>query len=321
LINNIGIKTKYTIFENSYLLSICTKLSAGALFVLMSALRYYMENLTPIDTASLRQLTGFSKDTFRMYLSELMNKGFIEYRKKSLESGGYKNHIAFVFKDTETNAPTYGLLGDLGNGDTINKNETGQKISATKRRVNKKIKEEVIEPYIEELLKRDMEMIIHGSFRKDIFRDLYSILPKFRDTLSPKDILNILILALDNSFLKSIGKQTSLDLIFLNPKTSLVTKYVTEVKNIEKKFKVIDSSKQEQDEKEFGYFIIQGGKYVHIPPTNMTAKFYKISEEVEKRINGEINKEFDEYFDGISLKQEYNYMIGNNGKGNRFIGG
>lgn len=321
---NSKIKITYdnTTFSNEYLLEIC-ELSSGAKSLILSALSYYINYHKAIDTTTLRKISKLGKDTFRIYLSELISLGFIELYKKAREVGGYKNHIAFVLEDVEEDSPTrIGLLGKIGDGERLDRTEIGRKISETKRRTNRIIKEIIIEPYIAELYSRGLDSLVYKDYRRVLFAELNHAVAQYRDKLSPQDILNILIMALDNEYFINIGKLNSVDLIFFNRRTSIVGKYIIEKKKINSViFDIVNVNKEKQSDEEFGHFVKKDTKFIHIPPTKKGAIYYIMGDEMERRLMGKSpNLKHDKYFNNKVLKPEYNYMIGSVGKNNRFVG-
>jgi hypothetical protein len=207
----------------------------------------------------------------------------------------------------------------LGIGD-VNPYESGvgRKISETKRRINKKIRENIIQPYLLELRNRGLEGLVYKDFNKKLYSELNHVVAQYRDRLSPKDILNIMIMALDDEYLRSIGKSTSLYSIFFNKYFSLVERYVIS-KAKPKMYFIRDINGVVQDLEEYGYFIVENNRLVHVPPTKKSAMYYKISVEVENRLSGITNSEFDYLFINNMLKPEELWRIGSLGTNNKFV--
>jgi len=211
------------------------------------------------------------------------------------------------------------MSNKLGMGD-INPYESGvgKKISETKLRINKKIRESIIQPYLLELRNRGLEGLIYKDFNKKLYSELNHVVSQYKDRLSPKDILNIMIMALDDRYLRSIGKSTSLYSIFFNRQISLVERYVIS-KTQPKMYFIKDNMGVVQDLEEYGYFIVENDRIVHTPPTKKSAMYYKISTEVENRLSGIANSEFDYLFVNNMLKPEELWRIGSLGTNNKFV--
>ncbi len=167
------------------------------------------------------------------------------------------------------------------------------------------IKNKIAIPYYDELKKRKLAKILTQNFRRKFFTALKKVRREYQYRLSPKDVLNILILALDDPFLYKIDKRFDINLIFFSKyTTTLLSKYE---KN--KEIAVVNHNGKEVKKSEFGYFILKKGKKVYVKPENKNAFYYKILEEIRNRLKGENNNIFDKYFDGCSLKKEYKWMV------------
>jgi hypothetical protein len=192
--------------------------------------------------------------------------------------------------------------------------EQPNKISITKSNISKKLRHLVVEPYIEELIKRGYGKFIHSKFKANLIFALMQVVSQYKEVLSPKDVLAILLSALDNEYFKSIGKTTDVYLIFLNKKTSLVEKYLRENKILEQSkenIPVINFFGEKQDISEYGYFDILNNKYIFIPPKNKNAMYFKILKEVENRLVGIKDINFNDLFNEDLLKPEESWRIGN----------
>jgi len=193
----------------------------------------------------------------------------------------------------------------------------------TDKKSDKKKKAEIINssilyPYYEELDKRGLKVIVTPEFRRQSYVTTLQVKKQYGSKLTPKDILNILLLALDNEYLKSIGKTTSLKIIFFSG-ANLVEKYLRDNPK-EQHYPVLDNFKAKMDMEKYGYFVKRGEEYKFIPPEDKEALYYKIRDEIKNRVNATYSSSMDLYFNGLMLKEEYKWLAGFTGKDNKFVG-
>lgn len=212
----------------------------------------------------------------------------------------------------------------LGGGDDILPSPS--KRARDNKKAMLKIRDEVVTPYYKALHERGLDAIKTETFRKTLFGKIRKIVRIYRNRLSLKDILAIMITALDDPYFVQNGSQTNLDMIFIYNKT-LVVKYLTKgVKNENDYFLpnncyfVVDAKGNVLDPIQYGYFEKEGDDYFHIPPEDIENSIYgKINKEISNRIEGKSDKKYDKYFKNGMLKSEYGYLSGNPGINNKFV--
>jgi len=321
---NITIDDNCVSFSKEFFAKITTECSPGAIFVLLKAIDLYINTNNLPKTPALRRACGFSEPTFKLYLNEIRKLGFVNIQAVSNTEGGYTQILSFFPKEERVSTNM-----KLGAGEVV-LNTVGDKISQTKQRINTKIRTMILEPYIAELIKRGMGGLIYKDFRTKLFRELVHVVSQYKESLSPNDILSIMISALDNKYLQSIGRTTSMNLIFFNKTTSLVERYIAENK-VRKTvgkysipanaFVVVNNSGEEQNPEEYGYFVKIFDTFTHVAPKNVDAMFFKISREAENRVQEKPrDKTLDYLFDNNILKEEETWRVGSLGRNNKFIG-
>ncbi len=274
-------------------------LSSGALYLLFNIFCYKLKYKTVPNLENLKTLLSLKEFTLKTYLEEILN-GVPDFDDLKIYSDSLKEY---------SSKPLKPLGGKIKNPN---------KISVTKSNISKKLRHLVVEPYIEELIKRGYGKFVHSKFKANLIFALMKVVSQYKEILSPKDVLAILLQALDNEYLKSIGKTTDVHLIFLNKKTNgMVEKYLRD-NNILHEYKhvfpVMNNFGEVQDELEYGRFELVGEKYLFFPPKNKDAMYFKILKEVENRLEGKIDSQYDDLFNGNLLKPEELWRIGNRSK-------